>query len=143
MLLYDPIPMTKPGQHVHALGRELPHRAFERKGRQRSTVDGFDESSIHEALTYRSGHLLGHGERGRRGRRDDPGLIFRIGHPVRLGEFEGSQVVDGFLGREGMLDFLKAHPVSGERKADHQGREEIFKISGERPFFIRHAEQAG
>ena len=128
---------------MHALRRQLPHRAFERKRRQRSAVDGFDESSIHEALAYRSGHFLGHGECGRGGRRDDPGLIFRIGHPVRLGEFEGSQVVDGFLRREGMFDFLKAHPVSGERKADHQGREEIFKISGEWPFFIRHAEQTG
>lgn len=141
MLLYDPIPVAKSGQHVHALGRQLPHRAFQREGGQRSAVDGFDESSVHEALAYRASHLLGHGERGGRGRGDDPGLIFGIGHAVRLGEFEGSQVVDRFLRGEGMLDFLKAHPVSRERQADHQGREEILKISGVRSFFIRHPEQ--
>lgn len=108
---------------MHALGRQLPHGAFQRKGRQRSAVHGLDEASIHEALAYRSGHLLGHGERGRRGRGDDPRLILGIRHPVRLGEFEGSQVVDGFFRREGVLHFLKAHPVRGQRKADHQGRE--------------------
>lgn len=123
MRLIDAVAVTESGQNMHAFGGELPNRVFQRKGWQRSAVNGFNKPSIHKALADRSGHFLGHGKRGGRGRGDDPSRIFGIRHAVRLGKFEGSEIVDRFFRRKGMLDFLETHPVRGKGKADHQGRE--------------------
>lgn len=142
MSLLDAVALTKSCQHMDAFRRQLPHGVFQGKQRDGLAVGGFDEPGVHEALTHRSCHLLRHGKCCCRRRRDDSRRIFGIGHPIGLGEFQGTQVVDGFLGGEGVLDFLESYPVGRQRQAHHQRGEEIFKISGKRPFLIRHPEQS-
>ena len=124
----DSVPLAEALQDVDALGGELEEGAFEREDREGLAVDGLNESSIDKALADGAGHFLGHGERGGRGGGDDPRRVLRVGHAVRLGELEGSQVVDCLLGGEGVIIAGEANPVRVQLQAYHQSGKQVHKI---------------
>lgn len=115
MSLLDAVALAKPCQHMDAFGRQLPHGVFEGEAIDQFAVGGFDKAGVHEPLTHRSCHLLGHGKCGRRRRRHDSRRVFGVRHSVGLGEFERTKIVDGFLGGEGVLDLLETYSVGRQR----------------------------
>lgn len=124
----DAIPLAEPLQDVDAFAGQLVQAPFHGEVRGIAAIDGLNEACVDEALADGPGHLLGHGEGGCGGGRDDAAGILGIRHAVRLGELERPQVVDGLFGGEGVFELGEADPVGVQLQTDHEGGKEVIEI---------------
>lgn len=104
----DAIPLAETLQDIDAFRGQNEQSTLEREIRDRFAIGGLDEPRINKALANGARHIPRHGEGGGGRGGDYARLVFRVWHSIRLGEFEGPQVVDGFLRCERVIIFRKA-----------------------------------